>query len=185
MAESVLQLCVIGVVLIGVVAFLVICFQAIADFLRDLLSPKTVRTVLRSLKRFRLRTLLGFVAVVQIFMAIALWQTNRPGALPVCFVALGCIFFVLWMIWACLSDTVDSLSSTRLRRFGKTRRITVPASEDPNTKPLGDDKSADVAPSQSRKTLCRQPQRSLSWPVLEESEDSAPRCTSCGKRTNE
>jgi len=181
MAETILQLCITVILLVGLAAFLLLCFQATGDFLRDLVSRKTVRTVLRSAKRFRLRTLLGLTAVAQIFVAIVVWETKRPGALPVCLAALGCIFFVLWMIWACLFDTVDSLKFSSLRRFGKSRRITVPSANDRESKP----DCRDVSSSQSQKTLCRHLKRSLTWPVLEESGDSAPHSTSCGKRTNE
>lgn len=80
MAETALQFCITGVLLIGTVAFLLLCLQTIGSFLRDLLSPTTVRTVLRSVKRFRLRTLLGLVAVAQIFVAIVVWETNQSLA---------------------------------------------------------------------------------------------------------
>jgi hypothetical protein len=154
MAETAFRLCTTLVLLIGVVAFLLLCLQAMGDFLRDLLSPETLRTVLRSVKRFRLRTLLGLAAVAQIFVAMVLWQTKQPGGLPVCLASLGCIFFVLWMIWACLFDTVDSLASSRLRRFGRARRITIPSERDRASTPLGGNESRATAGSDSQRARC-------------------------------
>jgi len=151
MSEPVLQLCVLVVLLIGVAAFL-LSFHITGDFLRDLLGPKTIRSVLRSVKRFRLRTLLGIVTVVQIFLAIALWQTSRPGGLPVCLVSSGCIFFVLWMIWACFVDVVDLRASSRLRRFGKTRRIAVPTGRERASTPSAGNESSEAVSSHSSKT---------------------------------
>lgn len=185
MTETVLHFCVTAVVLIGVAAFLLLCCQTTGDFLRDLVSPKTIRTILRSVRRFRLRTLFGLAAAAQIFVAIVVWETNQPGESPVCLAALGCIFFVLWMIWACLLDTVDLLKSSKPSRFGKARRISVPMTKDQASKAVGGNEPADAVASHSPKTMCRHSQRSLRWPVLEELGDSAPHSTSCGKRTNE
>lgn len=82
MAETVLLSCIAGVLLIGLAAFLLLCFQTTGDFLRDLVSRRTIRTVLRSAKRFRLRTLFGLAAVTQIFVAIVAGRRNAPELCP-------------------------------------------------------------------------------------------------------
>lgn len=185
MVVVILQVCTAGVVLVGIAAFLLLCLQTATDFLRDVLSPTTARTVLRSVRRFGLRTLIGLTAAAQVLVAMVLWHTDLPGMLPIGLTSMGCLFFVLWMLWACVFDTVDSLASSKLRRFGNKRRINVSVEMHTASMPGRDDESTNAVATQTQELPCLFAGRRLTWPVREESADSAPHSTSCDKRTSE
>lgn len=109
------------------ILLLVLGTQESLQILRNLFSIKS----LRQASRFRLRSLVLFVAIVQVLLATVVWYRQQGGEAGVLLYAIGCGTFFAWLIWFAFEDAITTTASRRWKRIVRAKRLRLPADAHP------------------------------------------------------
>jgi len=114
---------------VSIVAAAVLVVQEAVRCFRSQFDDRSIRAALRSLKQFRLRTLLLVVAAFQVALTIglSLHREGKPASI-ICMWLVG-LTFLAWVIWTCFAESIDATASRRWKRFVRPRRIAIPPDE--------------------------------------------------------